>query len=158
MRIRTLTVIALAATCVAAQAQWSMWPPGWPWNWNSYLPFDSPSGPLHQNGTSEEIQVSGTYSYTFYDQVTGAMTQAPPWTAPYGSLYNYSEPIVRSCSGYTLPALKQGKVYDKLYVSEGAQTWFDGETLYTRDRLVYIMSVPGYFDIWDFTGGGGGGG
>ena len=157
MRIRTLAVIALAATCVAAQAQWSMWPPGWPWNWNSYLPFDSPSGPQHLNTTNHTIIIEGSYAYFFFDQVTGSTNGSPPWSSPYAQVYNHGDSHAHSYQK-SLPAMKGGIVYDRLWVSEGSQTWTREDEMVTRNRLVYSIVECEYLDTWDLTGGGGGGG
>lgn len=160
MRLVTRIVFVICTTIpgwVNGAITWTQTPTGWTWNWSSSLPFNSASGPEHLNNTNAPITITGQYSYTLYNRVWGSSSGLPPWTSPYGTTFDYSESIVRSYSK-DLPATKGGRVYDKLLVDEGAQTWSKEAQMETRNKLIYSIVQAEHLETWDLTGGGGGGG
>lgn len=157
--MRILHTLALAGTCTMGIATtWVKTPSGYPYNWSSYLPFDSAASATSSNVSGSTVTVTCSYSYTWYDQVTGSTNTAPPWTSSYSSLYNNNVVPKNQSHNVSLPTGYSCKVWDKLYVDEGAETWaYNGSNYQTRNKVKYIMDVEHYVDLWE-TGGGGGGG
>lgn len=153
---RTALSVLFVVMAAWASATWTKSPSGYPYNWGSYLPFNSTSGPTHLNSSGSTITVTGSYSYTWYDRVTGSTNTAPPWTTPYASLYDNNFTKNQSYS-YPLAAGYGCRVYDKLEVDEGAETWTEGGAYETRNGIKYYMVDPKHQEIWEMPPGQGGG-
>jgi hypothetical protein len=118
---------------------WTLFNQGHPWNWlENGREMNSPGGETHINTTGAPKTITGTYSYIFYLQVTGSNDTTPPWTGPFSGLINWTTTVTRNYSK-SLRTGYQGTVYDKLTVSEGAQTWVKPGNLAKRERLVYTL-------------------
>lgn len=150
-------MLALTASLSsAAHAQWTQTPSGHPYNYWEAGFIESASGPEHLNNSSQTIQVSGSYTYTLWNQVTGAADTSPPWSGPFASLFNLSQSVMRE---YTkdLPAGKGCIVFDKLAWVDAGETWFESPELRTRHRLVYTVVKLKHQQLWNLGGSGGGG-
>ncbi|MGE0001211.1 MAG: hypothetical protein AB7T05_03965 [Fimbriimonadaceae bacterium] len=138
-----------------AMADWTNAPVGWPYNWQTLESMNSSPGPDHLNNGGSAVEITGSCSYWLYSRISGSANTAPPWIAMYTPVNDASTYVTREYTK-SLPAGKGGHVYDKLWVSEGAQTWTESATVCTRERLVYIVGKLKFLDTWDLPPNGGG--
>ncbi|HRF59965.1 MAG TPA: hypothetical protein PLH94_08640 [Fimbriimonadaceae bacterium] len=115
--------------------------------------MNSAKGPDHINNSESTITITGSYSYTWWDRVTGSTNSAPPWTADFDELYDNNHTIMQNYSK-SLGARKGGHVYDKLEVDEGAETWSQSPDVCTRNLIRYDFVQQQYLHTWDVGEGG----
>ncbi len=145
------TLLAGAASLSSVSlAQRVQDPPGKPFNYLEAGAVDSTSGPIHHNtSATDHIVIEGSYMYTRYDLVTGAVEAGPPsWTTPFGTLFNNSDLVTREYAKI-LPPHKSGRVFDKLLTNEGTETWSNGSNAFARDRTVWTVSKIKFLKTWD---------
>lgn len=146
--------LALAFALVSPLAHasgWTLFNNGEPWNWLSTLQQNSPGGSDHINNGFMDMEITGSYTYLRESKVWGS-TETPPWTSLFSSLFDTSQSMVQNYTK-TLPARMGGRVYDKLEVSEGTQTWAKPGVLAKRERLVKTVVVHQHLHTWPVGGG-----
>ncbi len=107
-------------------------------------------GGYHINAGSGTDQMANT--------ITGDATSSPPtWHEGFDPLTNGTNDL-----NYSYPAWTQHENVVAFHVqtywhrSYGYDKWTEGSTVYTRNRDVYIATVPGFLVVQDYASGGGG--
>jgi hypothetical protein len=145
--MKKLSLVLALFSPFAYASDWTWFNNGEPWNWLSELPQNSPGGPDH----IIPLEYSGSYTYTRESKVWGS-TETPPWTPPFASLFDTSQSMLYNYT-VTIGSFKGGRVYDKLNVSEGQQTWAKPGVLAKRERLVKTITEARHLFTWNLGSG-----